>query len=46
MTETKHLYNVAKTESSRALCDLAQKLEEKVQEFDQIHKTLKSDLPQ
>ncbi|XP_036032387.1 apolipoprotein L3-like, partial [Onychomys torridus] len=46
VTDSMDLYNGATTESARALQDLAQKLEEKLQEFEQIHKALQSDLPQ
>ncbi|XP_052605182.1 apolipoprotein L3-like [Peromyscus californicus insignis] len=38
------LHGGATTESAGALRDLAQKLEEKLQEFEQIHKALQSDL--
>nr|XP_034373315.1 apolipoprotein L3-like [Arvicanthis niloticus] len=40
------LYDGAKTESAGALRDLALKLEEKLRVFEQIYKTLQSDLPQ
>ncbi|XP_028727128.1 apolipoprotein L3-like [Peromyscus leucopus] len=46
VTDSMDLYNGATTESGRALRDLAHKLEEKLQKFEQIHKALQSDLPQ
>ncbi|XP_028634684.1 apolipoprotein L3-like [Grammomys surdaster] len=42
--ESVDLYDGAKPESARALRDLALKLEEKLQVFEQIYKTLQSDL--
>uniref|UniRef100_A0A8C6HN11 Apolipoprotein L 10B n=1 Tax=Mus spicilegus TaxID=10103 RepID=A0A8C6HN11_MUSSI len=43
--QSKDLYNGAKTESAGALRELAHKLEEKLQVFEQIYKALQSDLP-
>ncbi|XP_029325859.1 apolipoprotein L3-like [Mus caroli] len=43
--QSKDLYNGAKTESAGALRELAHKLEEKLQVFEQIYKVLQSDLP-
>ncbi|XP_036032583.1 apolipoprotein L3-like [Onychomys torridus] len=44
VTDSMDLYNGATTESGGALRDLAHKLEEKLQGFEQIHKALQSDL--
>ncbi|XP_052017615.1 apolipoprotein L3-like isoform X8 [Apodemus sylvaticus] len=41
VNESKDLYNGAKTESAKALRDLAHKLEEKLQVFEKIYKDLK-----
>nr|XP_048283339.1 apolipoprotein L3-like isoform X1 [Myodes glareolus] len=46
VTDSMDLYNGTPTQSATALRDLANKLEEKLQSFEQIHKALQSDLPQ
>lgn len=46
VNQSKDLYNGAKTESAGALRDLADKLEEKLQVFEQMYKALQSDLLQ
>ncbi|XP_052017477.1 apolipoprotein L3-like [Apodemus sylvaticus] len=46
VNESMDLYNGAKTESAKALRDLAHKLREKVQVFEEIYKDLQEELPQ
>ncbi|GAB1299537.1 Apolipoprotein L 10B [Apodemus speciosus] len=46
VNQSMDLYDGAKTESARALRDLAHKLEEKLKIFENIYKDLKEDLPQ
>ncbi|XP_041911664.1 apolipoprotein L3-like [Arvicola amphibius] len=46
VTDSMDLYNGTPTQSATALRDLANKLEEKLQNFEQIHKALQSDPPQ
>lgn len=46
VTDSKDLHRGAKTESAGALRDLANDLEERLREFEQLHKALQSALPQ
>ncbi|OBS59281.1 hypothetical protein A6R68_09593, partial [Neotoma lepida] len=46
VSSSKELNKGAKTEAAGALRDLAQKLQDKLQVIEQIHKALQSDLPQ
>ncbi|XP_059103999.1 apolipoprotein L3-like [Peromyscus eremicus] len=46
VTDSMDLHSGATTQSGGALRDLAHKLEEKLQEFEQMHNDLQSDLPQ
>lgn len=45
LIDSMDLYKGATTKSGKALRDLANDLEKKVQEFEQTYKTLQSDLP-
>nr|XP_048283331.1 apolipoprotein L3-like isoform X1 [Myodes glareolus] len=46
VTDSMDLHSGAKTQTAGALRDLANNLEEKLHEFEQLHKALRSDLPQ